>query len=172
MKVPVFQEVQIHNSTEESLLRQIKQSPIGELPTYINLVNCPPEEIQNLVVRIEDIFEKNGFLHHFPYPCYILSELPITTRFMRTADNEHQLPKFFKVHKKQLTSKEGQSLKHVEISQRQLSNLNLAQKLEKINICRNQQKQLHLSVLYEEFLSEIIKNEEALIEKEQESQEE
>lgn len=120
MAIPHFKQININNSTEESINHQLSSYTFGHMPYILNISNLS-DQFEALSI-IEEFMESEG-ITNYPYPIYIISDLKNYHGPFSIFEDIKDCPSFFKQKIKQLNSRENKILQRIYLKQKNLFNM-------------------------------------------------
>lgn len=132
MRVPVYQELKITKFDVMNVLDQMKKSRIGQAPCYIDISPLEKDEAEHALQVIEDTFKMLKASPLFPYPTYIITEIPELETNLPTIETKDKLPKHFMRPIKRLTSKELSLLNKAVTLTNRIANTPIQQRLQEL----------------------------------------
>jgi hypothetical protein len=145
MKIPIFEEILLSDMTVDKLKMVVLDSRIGKVPCYINLsnlTNLKKEERESLVLNLEQIILENNLHPLFPYPLYIVSDLPIRS-IIPSVKAVKELPEHYFKKVKRPNNKELQLLNKLSLKVDKIKNLELYKIINEFKGSTTSQRQLY-----------------------------
>lgn len=142
MKIPIFEEILLSEMTAEKLRIIVSDSKIGKVPCYLNLTSLKKEEIDHLILNLEQIILEYNLHPFFPYPLFIVSDLPVKSIFpwVRTVKD---LPEHFFKKVKRPNNKELQLLNKLSLKVDKIKNLELYKIINQFKDSSESQRELY-----------------------------
>ena len=142
MKIPIFEEIILTNSSYQYLVTTLENSRVGKVPCYINLLAQKKTDLFTLIPVIEQVFLDLKLHPRFPYPTYLICELPQETTFP-TVKSTKFLPDHFFKKVKRPNNKELQLLNKLGLKVEKLNNLDKNKILDDFKETSSPQKKLY-----------------------------
>lgn len=121
MSFPSYKTITINSHQKRLIYSQLDQLDFGYFP-YIFELNHLSQNQNEAIENIENYFFEHE-INVYSYPIVILSDVQRQHDFFYLTDDKKNIPKFFKFKSKQLSTKEAQKLKFVELKQVHLNNI-------------------------------------------------
>ena len=143
IKIPVFEEIVLKDFNEESLRNLIGESRVGKVPCYISLIGHSKAELEGFIINLELILLEFNIHPQFPYPLYIVSQVPLKSicPWVRTLKD---LPDHYFKRVKRPNNKELQILNKLSLKVDKVKNLELYKIMNELNSSALSQKELFL----------------------------
>lgn len=142
MKIPVFEEIILTEVNYDQLKFALENSRIGTVPCYVNLLSFKKSDLNALIPILEKIFDELRLHARFPYPTYLISDIPLETVFPVVTTSK-ELPEHFFKKIKRPSNKELQLLNKLGLKVDKLNNLDRKKILEHLQKSSVPQRQLY-----------------------------
>lgn len=142
MKIPVYEEIILHNFEKKFLLEVLKRTKIGKLPTFINLKNYTAEETYTILDNIDDALLALNIHPLFPYPFYAITDKISRHNRIPVAKDSKELPEHFYKKVKRPNNKEQQVLNKLQVKVERLANLDINQSIKMLQLNKDEQQLL------------------------------
>ena len=120
MAIPSFKQININNSTKESIYEQLEPSYLSQFP-YILDISQLVDQFE-AITYIEQFLEER-YVTNYPYPIYIISSLKNYHGKFSIFESSSLCPIFFKQKAKQLNARENKIMQKIYLKQKNLKNL-------------------------------------------------
>ena len=124
MKIPIFEEILLKGTALQDIQIAVADSRIGKVPCYINLSNCPANEIDVVVMDLEQVILEAALHPRFPYPLYIITTKAVRSLFP-SVRSVKELPEHYFKKVKRPNNKELQLLNKLSLKMDKIKNLQL-----------------------------------------------
>ncbi len=119
--LPFFKEIFFTEEQNLSLIQQIQNNQVGEIPTYWIINDTTSEK---LIKEIENLLMDNNINYIHPYPMYIVTtNSNIINTKLPQVENLKQLPKYFNRPLGDMKNCNNTVIKRMNISQEKLRNI-------------------------------------------------
>ncbi|EQC43048.1 hypothetical protein M899_0367 [Bacteriovorax sp. BSW11_IV] len=157
MKVPSIEELKIEKFELTDLIAQLKKK-VGTGPLFIKLDRKTYNEATKIVDQLSKALSALRVDPHFPYPIYIITEHDIIMSPFSIFSDEEQLPNHFKIKSNRLKNKEISLLQKSTILAKRVSNHNIEDITNDLNIAVNNQRALRDLVKENLYYEKMLKN--------------
>jgi hypothetical protein len=120
MAIPSYKQININNSTEDSIITQLEPHSFDQLPYVIDISHLS-DQFEAISI-IEDFFSDHQ-ITNYPYPIYIISTLKNYHGPFSIFESLSACPKFYKQKLKQLNARENKIMQKVQLKQKNLLNM-------------------------------------------------
>ena len=120
MSIPSYKQININNSTQESIISQLEPHNFNNIPYVLNISHLS-DQFEAISI-IEEFFEKHN-ISNYPYPIYIISNLKNYHGPFSIFESLSECPKFFKQKIKQLNARENKIMQKIYLKQKNLLNM-------------------------------------------------
>ena len=99
------------------------------MPIAILLASNDPNPQQKMII-LESYLAQNHINPRFPYPIYIVSQQSVYSKTVPVIEDESQLPRYFNLSQKELSSKERELLYKINFLVEKTGNSSIAKKFQ------------------------------------------
>ena len=121
MSFPVYKKISINSHQKRLIYSQLDQVDFGHQPFVFEMSHMITKQDEALT-NIEAYLNEHS-INRFTYPLIIISNIQNYTGSLMVVNSLDKVPRFFKNKSKQLSTKENQKLKYVELKQTHMENL-------------------------------------------------
>jgi len=148
MAIPSYKQININNSTRNSIFTQLEPHVFGQLPYILNIDHLS-DQFEAIAV-IEEFFEKIR-VTNYPYPIYIISTLKNYHGPFSIFESINECPAFFKQKIKQLNARENKIIQKIYLKQKNLLNMqghNYEEDLKDYSLSHKEIHHLHKEAIF------------------------
>jgi hypothetical protein len=163
MELPLFRQITITKSNQQSIAELIDNLNFNNYPAYITI---SPEfnydETTEIINTILQYLDKNDINYKLPFPLYIVTSADFheTSSIIHKSTND--LPRYFRVSRKNPNQREQQILRRITILREQLSAISITDKLNLITKRTKNDQLIKNNSNTIEFYATIIKEQEKI----------
>lgn len=125
MSFPIYKKISINSHQKRLIHSQLDQLDFGNHP-YIFEMSHMIKNQEEALTNIEAYFFEHS-INLFTYPVLIVANINNYTGRLTVVNDIKKIPRFFKMKKRQLSTKETQKLNYVELKQKHMQNLQLSE---------------------------------------------
>ncbi len=149
MAIPSYKQININNSSVESVKDQLDLHVFGQLPFILTISHLSNEA--EALSSIEDYLEQKS-ITNYPYPIYIVSTIKNHNGLFSIFETQHECPQFFNQKIKQLNSRENKIIQKVYLKQKNLQNMQGHNFEETLHKYAQNHKEIHILEKEKDFL--------------------
>lgn len=142
MKIPIFEEIILKDTSVLGLNSLLEDSKIGRVPCYINLTELKAEELTSFLEKLEELLLEANLHPHFPYPLYLITTKEIKGLFPNVRSVK-ELPEHYFKKVKRPSNKETILLNKLSLKVDKINNLNLYSLIESLKQSSTSEKDLY-----------------------------
>lgn len=155
MNLPNYQLITLKTSSFEELESILKRDINSSRAIGIVLSELDLEDQKEVAALIENYFSTQDISYFFPYPVYIISDIPQSLSNMLIISDKKNLPNFFKQKESKPNTKENQILTRNKLLQQEIRNLNMSKIQVGLSTYASGHKELYQLTKEESFYLEI-----------------
>lgn len=154
MSLPCYSKIHLNSADQKMIVAQLNQMTFTERPYVLVITGLEDQQLQALH-HIESYFEH---LDHSPfvYPIYIITTETNSSSRLNLVTSEAQVPKFFKIKERPLSSKENLIFSKMQLKQTNVAGLNHHEYKETLNNFAKAHREINLYTSKNSYLKTLI----------------